>query len=211
MRRLLVLVFLTALVVSLVPLTAGFGGVAFEGDETDTFNENTDDLPPGCDGIAGEDTEEVAAVSGGVGYPIFEYQPTVIETEPCTRLTVTFSSETRIRHQFVVRNLPEETYPGGYFGIEADGGAEETATFVTPSEELTLPFESTVGSQAKSGLRGQIVVGEGNGDVEGVPGLTKHGWDEDADSLPLREGTSALLGVLAGVLTAAVLTRLTGR
>lgn len=211
MRRLLVLALLATLAVSLVPLAVGFGGVSFEGDDTDIFNENTDEAPPGCDGITGERLVEVTAVSGNDGYPLFEYQPTVIETEPCTRLTVTFSSQTRIRHQFVVRGLPEETYPGGQFGIEADAGAEETATFVTPAEDTTLPFESTVGSQAKSGLRGQIVVGEGDGDVEGIPGVTQHGWEEDGDSLPLREGASALVGVIAGVFAAAVLSRLTGR
>ncbi len=211
MRRLVALAVLIALLVAFVPLASGFGGVSFEGDETDTFNENTDETPPGCDRIAGEQDVEVAAVSGGTGYPLFEYQPTVIETEPCTRLTVTFSSQTRIRHQFVVRGLPQETYPSGYFGIEADGGSEEAATFVTPSEDTTLPFESTVGSQAKSGLRGQVVVGEGDGDVEGVPGVTKHGWEEDGDTVPLREGASALVGVAVGVLTAAVLSRFRGR
>lgn len=193
--------------VALASTAAGFGGVAFEGDETDTFNENSEAAPPGCEAVEGEDEVSVAAVSGGAGYPLYEYSPTVIETEACTRLSVTFESSTRVRHQFVVEGLPEEVYTDGYFGIEADSGAEETATFVTPAEDTTLAFESKVGKQPDSGLRGQIVVGEGNGDVDGVPGVTKDDWNDDGGSLPTAEAAAAVLGIVAGLSATALARR----
>jgi len=195
------------LAVAFASTATGFGGVAFEGDETDTYGENDDTAPPGCEAIEGEKEVNVVAVSEGTGYPLYEYSPKVVETEPCTRLSVTFESSTRIRHQFVVEGLPEEVHPDGYFGIEADGGAEETATFVTPGEDTTLPVESTVGNQADSGLRGQIVLGEGDGDIDGVPGVTKDGWRESGDRLPAAEIVATVFGIVAGLSVAALARR----
>lgn len=213
MRRAAVLLLASALAVAFLPTAVGFGGVSYQGDETAIFNENTDELPPGCDDINGEKTVEVIAGSGGVGYPLYEYEPATIEAETCTRLTVFFSSQTRVRHQFIVRNLPEGTYPGGYFGIEVDSNAEENATFVTPAEPTTLPVESTVGEQARSGLHGQIKVGGGDGDAPGIPGVTKHGWEDggggSGGSSPFGfpEAVASLGGLLAGVSGAALVRR----
>jgi len=215
MRRTAALLLTAAVALAIMPVVMGFGGVSYQGNETATFNENTDGLPPGCDAIEGERTVEVAAVSGGPGYPLFEYEPATIEAGTCTRLTVSFSSRTRVRHQFVVRNLPAETYPGGYFGIEADSNAEESATLVTPPEPTTLPVESTVGKQARSGLRGQIKVGggdgDGDGDAPGIPGVTKEGWEDDGQTrsspFGFPEVVASLGGLLAGVSGAALARR----
>lgn len=194
-------VVVAASVAAAAGVASGFGGVEFEGDETAVFGENDDRLPPGCTEIAGESEVSVTAVSAGIGYPLFEYRPATVEVGSCERVTVTFASDTRIRHQWIVRGLPRDTYPDGYFGIEVDGAAEETASFVTPADPRTLPVESTVGSQSESGLRGQLKVDGGDGDVEGAPGVTQHGWSmEDGGS----DGVLSLLPVVLGFLVGVV-------
>ncbi len=181
-------------------VAVGFGGVEFEGDETAVFNENSEELPPGCEEVSGDADVTVSAASAGYGYPLFEYHPPSVEVDACERVTVTFESQTRVRHQWIVRGLPEDTYPDGYFGVEVDGATEESATFITPGEQVTLPVESSVGSQSESGLRGQVKVDGGDGDVDGIPGLTQHGWREadDGDGLP-GSFYSGALGFLVGV------------
>lgn len=196
-------VLMLALSVAIAPTTVGFGGVSFEGDKTGVVNENTETVPPGCDEVEGSETVTVRVLSSGSGYPLYEYEPKTVEVGACTELELTLFNENRVRHQYVVRGLPEETYPGGYFGIETEGKAVQSGSLITPADSTTLPVESTVSGQAGAGLRGQIKVAGGDGDTPGVPGVTSHGWEGSGDTeTPFGSFLFGLGGFLLGILTA---------
>lgn len=140
-------------------------------------NENFDRLPLGCSELAGETEITVkAGVEFASEYPgtMFTYDEHSFEDiPPCTRVTVTFENMDSVRHQFMVHDLPPETYPMGMFNIEVTGPATETGTFITPPEDATLFVHCGVPEHEAKGMVAQIKVGNGDGDVEGMPGRVK--------------------------------------
>ena len=159
-------------------------------------NENFDRLPLGCTEIAGEESIIVkAGVAMAQEYPgtLFTYDEHSFEDiPPCTLLTVTFENMDSVRHQFMVHDLPPETYPMGMFNIEVTGPAKETGTFITPAEDTTLFVHCGVPEHEAKGMVAQIKVGEGNGDIPNIPGITK-GIEITKDSLKVP--TVILLGI----------------
>ena len=130
-------------------------------------NENEDELPPGCDEVAGE--REVT-IRGGVEYSdggeMFSFDRDRLELEPCTRVNVTFVNEDDVRHQWMIHGLPSETYPMGMFNIEVHGPARITATFIAPSEDTTLHTHCSLPQHEQKGMAMSVVIGEG-GDGHG--------------------------------------------
>lgn len=130
-------------------------------------NENKDELPPGCDDLAGK--REVT-IHGGVEHSeageMFSFDRDRLELDPCTRVTVTFVNEDDVRHQWMIHGLPSETYPMGMFNIEVNGPASITATFITPSEDTTMHTHCSLPQHEQKGMAMSVVVGEG-GDGHG--------------------------------------------
>lgn len=139
------------------------------------MNENTDQRPPGCSDIRGE--QEVTIEAGkrfAQGFPgtAWTFDRHTIQAPPCTRLTVTFVNHDDVRHQFMVHGLPVLSYPMGMFSIEVDGPGEVTGTFVTPSEERTYRVHCGVPTHEAKGMKMQLVVGGGSGNLPHIPGLS---------------------------------------
>lgn len=136
-------------------------------------NENTNQLPPGCDEIQGE---EEFTVNGGRDHAaefngaVFTFDERSIEIDPCTRVTVTFVNEDNIRHQFMVHG----TYPfdPGFFMIELTGAGQETGTFITPAEQASLLVHCGVLQHQQKGMKGQILVDGGLGDIPNIVGVS---------------------------------------
>lgn len=130
-------------------------------------NENEDELPPGCDEIAGE--REVT-IRGGVehsdGGEMFSFDRERLELEPCTRVNVTFANEDDVRHQWMIHGLPSDTYPMGMFNIEVHGPAWITATFITPSEDTTMHTHCSLPQHEQKGMAMSVIIGDG-GDSHG--------------------------------------------
>ncbi len=139
------------------------------------MNANADTPPRGCDGISGDVSFTVRAgrdYAGGLPGAIFGMSERDLHVPPCSRVTVEFVNEDAVRHQWMVHGLPRYLYPGGMFHLEAMGGASVTGTFIVPAENRTYLVHCDMAQHMEKGMRAQLVVGRGSGDLWAVPGLT---------------------------------------
>jgi hypothetical protein len=150
------------------------------------MNENRDRLPRDCAGIAGEVEITVRA---GKKYArefngtVFTYDQREWNVEPCSRVTVTLINEDNVRHQWMVHGLPRYLYPQGMFHIEVNGGYSETGTFIVPSAKKTYLAHCDIAQHMEKGMKAQLKVGGGNGDLPSIPGLT---GPRQADPYPVQ-------------------------
>ncbi|BCX82092.1 hypothetical protein MIT9_P1676 [Methylomarinovum caldicuralii] len=139
------------------------------------MGQNTDQLPPGCRRIS-EDVK--LTVHAGHKYSrdfpgtMFGYDRRKWQVEPCARVTVTLVNEDHIRHQWMLHGLPEEVYPRGMFHLEVTGPGEVTGTFIAPAEDRTYLVHCDITQHTEKGMKAELVVGEGSGDLPGIAGIT---------------------------------------
>lgn len=139
------------------------------------MNENTSQLPNGCEAIGAEHTFEVrAGTEFAASFPGHTFGMSAHEwrVEPCSRIKVTFINEDDVRHQWMVHGLPRYLYPGGMFHLEAAGRARQTGTFIVPPEARTYLVHCDLAQHMEKGMKGQLVVGGGDGDLWSVPGVS---------------------------------------
>ena len=140
------------------------------------MNENTGTLPRGCEDIS---TDLHFSIHAGTRYAldfpgsIFGMSHYEVRVEPCSRVTVTFVNEDDIRHQWMVHGLPKYLYPAGMFHIEAEGGRTVTGTFIVPPEDRNYLIHCDLAQHMEKGMRGQLVVGSGSGDLWSVNGVSE--------------------------------------
>lgn len=161
------------------------------------MNENRDDLPRDCREIS-EDVE--ISVSAGKKYAApypdtaFGFDQHQWQVEPCSRITVTYTNEDNVRHQWMVHGLPAYLYPQSMFHLEANGGYSKTGTFIVPSDHKTYLVHCDMATHMEKGMKAQLVVGNGSGDIPAIPGLT-------AARNPNRYGgASGILNWLLGII-----------
>lgn len=146
-------------------------------DNSMVVNENFDRLPLGCSEISGEKSITVRAgaeIAKDFPGTMFTYDMHSLEdVEPCTLLTVTFNNMDSVRHQFMVHDLPPDTYPMGMFNIEVTGPGSQTGTFITPPDSGTLLVHCGIPEHEAKGMVAQIKNGGGDGDIPGIPGITR--------------------------------------
>lgn len=139
------------------------------------MNENQSSLPRGCSRVS---HEVAVTVRAGREYSqdfpgmVFGMEPREVKVQPCSRVTVTFINEDQVRHQWMVHGFPKYLYPAGMFHIEASGGHSMTGTFIVPSDHQTYLVHCDVSQHMEKGMRGQLVVGKGSGDLWGVAGVS---------------------------------------
>ena len=140
------------------------------------MNANHDILPQGCEKISNEQHITVRAgqqYANDIPGTIFGMDKHEWNVDPCSKLTVTFINEDDIRHQWMVHGLPKYLYPAGMFHIEAMAGKTTTGTFIVPSEDQNYLVHCDMAQHMEMGMRGQLVVGKGGGDLWAVTGVTK--------------------------------------
>jgi len=170
------------------------------------MNANATTLPRDCASISGEHDFTVrAGAAYAAEYPgtIFAYDTHELVVEPCSRVNVTFVNEDQVRHQWMVHGLPRYLYPGGMFHIEANGGAMQSGTFIVPSDERTYLIHCDLTQHMEKGMKAQLVVGRGSGDLWAVPGVSaSFNRDPYAPSgmTALLVGSAIAAGVFAGLL-----------
>lgn len=176
-------------------------------ENTMVVNENFDRLPLGCSEISGEKHITVKAgaeIAEDFPGTAFTYDTHSFEDiAPCTLLTVTFENVDDVRHQFMVHDLPPDTYPMGMFNIEVTGPGKETGTFITPPGDDTLFVHCGVPEHEAKGMIAQIKNGAGDGDLKGIPGLTRELGENmrEFSRMPLTVslvGGGPVLGLLLG-------------
>jgi len=139
------------------------------------MNENLSALPRGCDEISRDYQLTIRAgraYARGVPGMTFAMSEHDVRVEPCSRIEVTFVNEDDVRHQWMVHGLPKYLYPAGMFHLEASGGQRVTGTFIVPGEDRSYLVHCDIAQHMEKGMRGQLVVGSGSGDLWGVTGVS---------------------------------------
>jgi len=139
------------------------------------MNQNFDTLPRDCTEIS-RDYEftihagrKYAADVPGMIYGMSQHE---VRVQPCSRITLSFVNEDSVRHQWMVHGLPKYLYPAGMFHIEASGGHTKTGTFIVPGDDRSYLVHCDMAQHMEKGMRGQLVVGNGSGNLWGVAGIS---------------------------------------
>ena len=139
------------------------------------MNDNKDKLPRDCAEISRDFTFTIHAgrkFAADIPGMIFGMSQHEIRVEACSRVEITFVNEDQVRHQWMVHGLPRYLYPAGMFHIEASGGQTRKGTFIVPGDDRTYLVHCDMAQHMEKGMRGQLVVGKGSGDLWGVPGVS---------------------------------------
>ena len=145
------------------------------------MNENLDQLPEDCPAISKEVSFTVRA---GTKYAkpfmgtTFGFDQHEFEVPGCARITVTFINEDHVRHQWMVHNLPKYLYPQGMYHMEVNGPGERTGTFIVPSAAKTYLVHCDLAGHMEKGMKGQLVVNGGDGDLPSIPGVSEYRYPD---------------------------------
>ena len=166
------------------------------------MNANPSKLPRDCQEISQEyqftvyaGTEYAVEFPGNI-YGLSQHEHTV---EPCSRITVTFINKDEVRHQWMVHGLPKYLYPAGMFHLEAAGGQQQTGTFIVPSDHKTYLVHCDIAQHMEKGMKAQLVVGKGDGNLWSVPSISKNFFSDFY--LPENFNWILLSAILTGLLS----------
>ena len=139
------------------------------------MGQNTDKLPGGCDSIS--ETKEVTVHAGhkyAEKFPgrMYAFDTQEFHFKPCTKLTVHFVNEDKIRHQWMMHGLPKYLYPKGMFHLEVSGPAMISGTLILPPGDKTYLVHCDIAQHMEKGMKAQLKVGDGDGDLPSIPGVT---------------------------------------
>jgi len=139
------------------------------------MNENKTELPKDCEKISEDITIKVQAGTEFANqYPgtVFGFDEHQWQVKPCSRITVEFNNKDETRHQWMVHGLPKYLYPKGMFHIEVNGLESKTGTFIVPSSHFTYLVHCDIAQHMEKGMKAQIRVGNGRGDLPSIPGIS---------------------------------------
>jgi len=158
------------------------------------MGQNVDALPGGCDKISG-DTEITVHAGHKFAKPfpgrMFAFGKQEWHVRPCSRLTVHFINEDNVRHQWMMHGLPKELYKGGMFHLEVTGPGKISGTFILPANDLTYLVHCDIAQHMEKGMKAQLVVGKGSGDLSSIPGLTPFVFPDSYAGLEVQKATAA--------------------
>src|SRR5262249_42612796 len=81
-------------------------------------------------------------------------------------------NEDHVRHQWMLHGLPRYLYPEGMFHLEVSGPGERSGTFIVPSAPKTYLVHCDVPQHAEKGMKAELKVAGGDGDLASIPGVT---------------------------------------
>jgi len=139
------------------------------------MGQNTSTLPGGCDSIS--ETKEITVHAGhkyAEKFPgrMYAFDTQEFNFKPCTKLTVHFINEDHVRHQWMMHGLPKYLYPKGMFHLEASGPAKISGTLILPPGDKTYLVHCDIAQHMEKGMKAQLKVGKGDGDLPSIPGVT---------------------------------------
>jgi plastocyanin len=164
------------------------------------MNSNHHSLPEDCEKVERDYNIKVyAGTKFASDYPgtVFGMSQHEYQVDPCSRVTLTFINEDEVRHQWMIHGLPRYLYPGGMFHLEAAGQQSQTGTFIVPSDNKTYLVHCDMAQHMEKGMKAQLKVGEGSGDLWAVPGVST-GFIQD-NYLPEGAGFYLMATSLAGI------------
>lgn len=141
------------------------------------MGQNIDRIPDGCRGISAE--KEITVHAGhkyAEKFPgrMYAFDTQEYQFEPCTRLTINFINDDDIRHQWMMHGLPKYIYPKGMFHLEITGPGKITGTLILPPGDKTYLVHCDLAQHMEKGMKGQLKVGAGSGDLPSIPGVTPY-------------------------------------
>lgn len=139
------------------------------------MNHNPDVLPKDCPKVSKDVDITIRAghqYTEGFAGKMFTYDKRDWQVPGCARVNVTFINDDDIRHQFMIHGLPGYMYPKGMFTIEIYGKGQKTASFIVPSRDYTYYIHCEVSQHTEKGMKAQLKVGKGSGDLDSILGLT---------------------------------------
>ncbi len=141
------------------------------------MGQNADTLPGGCDSLA--ETREVTVHAGhkyAEKFPgrMFTFDIQEFNFKPCTKLTIHFVNEDNVRHQWMMHGLPKYLYPKGMFHLEVSGPAKISGTLILPPGDKTYLVHCDIAQHMEKGMKAQLKVGKGDGDLPSIPGVTAY-------------------------------------
>jgi len=139
------------------------------------MGQNTETLPGGCDSIS--ETKEITVHAGhkfAEKFPgrMYAFDTQELNFKPCTKLTVHFVNEDHVRHQWMMHGLPKYLYPKGMFHLEVTGPAKISGTLILPPGDKTYLVHCDIAQHMEKGMKAQLKVGNGDGDLPSIPGVT---------------------------------------
>ncbi len=139
------------------------------------MGNNPDTLPGGCDKIA--ETKEITVHAGhkyAEKFPgrMFAFDTQEFQFKPCTKLTVHFINDDNVRHQWMMHGLPKYLYPKGMFHLEVSGPAKISGTLILPPGDKTYLVHCDIAQHMEKGMKAQLKVGKGDGDLPSIPNVT---------------------------------------
>lgn len=149
--------------------------------------ENKNNIPKGCPEISEDVTIKVfAGVKYAEPYPgtVFGFDEHQWQAKPCARITVEFTNDDEIRHQWMIHGLPKYLYPEGMFHIEVNGQEKKTGTFIVPNSHFTYLVHCDIAQHMEKGMKAQLKVGNGRKDLPSIPGISSPTFP---DSFPSKE------------------------
>ena len=141
------------------------------------MGQNTDTLPGGCNSIS--ETKEITVHAGhkyAEKFPgrMFAFDAQEFNFKPCTKLTVHFVNEDNVRHQWMMHGLPKYLYPKGMFHLEATGPSKISGTLILPPGDKSYLVHCDIAQHMEKGMKAQLKVGKGDGDLPSIPGVTAY-------------------------------------
>ena len=139
------------------------------------MGQNTGTLPGGCEKIS--ETKEITVHAGhkfAEKFPgrMFAFDTQEFNFKPCTKLTVHFYNDDKIRHQWMMHGLPKYLYPQGMFHLEVSGPGKISGTLILPPGDKTYLVHCDIAQHMEKGMKAELKVGKGDGDLPSIPGLT---------------------------------------
>lgn len=169
------------------------------------MNANEDKLPRDCPKLAGNvDIAIRAGHKQAVKFPgkMFAFDQQQWDVPPCSKINITFINEDDIRHQLMIHGLPGYLYPDGMFHLELYGKGELKASLIVPSQKKTYLVHCELPQHMEKGMKAQLKVGGGDGDLPSIPGISK---PVRADVYPVDWKAPSIALLLFCLLTGAVL------
>jgi len=152
------------------------------------MGQNLTTLPGGCSKIAA--TKEITVHAGhkyAKKYPgrMFAFDTQEYQFEPCTKLTIHFVNDDSIRHQWMMHGLPKYLYPKGMFHLEVTGPGKISGTLIFPPNDKTYLVHCDISQHMEKGMKAQLKIGKGSGDLPSIPGVTANVIQDDySNSIP---------------------------
>lgn len=140
-----------------------------------TMGENKDNIPKDCPKIAGEINIDIHAGhkhAQKLPGKMFAFDQQQWEVPGCTKINITFTNDDHIRHQLMIHGLPGYLYRDGMFTIELYGQGKKSASLIVSNDPKTYLVHCEVPQHMEKGMKAQLKVAGGDGDLPSIPGIT---------------------------------------